>query len=180
MKFEPEKKKAYKEYSEFSPYKVDVGGLPALAFMDREGEIMSKEDFHKMMELATRFYQVDGVDAWIEQSNQMQRWELHPLLHTKIVDGKRVLPEPKYTRKTFRKNLKQDWGFSCAWCKKKVSSKTDEDYYRVNEYSVGNGGIEGQCCSEECATHLWYEGVIEWIIEEKLTDTFHTDKHIKA
>ena len=174
MRYRPEEKKQYLEYL---PSEVEVDGLPALAFSDRDGLIISKEDFYEMMELASRFYQVDGVDDWIAKNNKMQQWELHPLLHTNIVDGKRVLPEPQFERKTFRKNLKRHWGFSCDWCKNKVSSKTNETYYRVSEQSVG---IEGQCCSEPCATNLWYDGLIQWIIEKKHTDTLHTDKNIKA
>lgn len=173
-------KEDVKPYTEFSPCEVDVDGVRLLAFSDRDGEIMSKDDFHKMMEFATRFYQVEGVEEWIEKENKMQQWVFHPILDTEIVDGKRVLPEPKFERKTFRKNLKRDWSFSCTWCGKKVSSKTDDAYYRVSEQSVGKGGLEAQCCSEACATNFWYEGVVQWMIDEKYTDMFHTDKNIKA
>lgn len=164
----------------YMAHEVEVDGQPGLCFSDGQLQIMSKEEFEDMVELARRFYETEGIEAYIKKENDANRWAGHPVLGTEMVDGKYVLPDLIVDRREFRKNLQRNWGFNCSWCNTKVSSKTDTEYYWINESLSRGKTISGQCCSEACADNLWYDLIIQWILEEKLTDIFHTDKTIKA
>jgi hypothetical protein len=168
------------KYFGFTPQEVEVDGHPALYFADGHLQIMSKEDFDEMIELAKRFYESKGVEEWIKKENAISSWASHPVMGTTLVDGKYVLPDPLVGRRAFRKNLQRNWGFNCSWCNKEVSSKVDTEYFRINESIIRAEYVSGRCCSEVCADNLWYDLIIEMILEKKLTDFFHTDKTIKA
>lgn len=167
-------------FEAYSAGQITVGEKPALLMSNGNMHIMSKKDFYEMVELLKVFYESDGVEAWIKRVNAINSWTGDPLLDTQLVDDKYILPLPPINQMEFRKNLKKDWGFKCDWCQEKVSSKTEEEYFTINETITYTKIIEGRCCSKACAENLWYELLIEWIRKEKLTDVFHTDKTIKA
>ena len=54
---------------------------------------------------------------------------------------------PKALEKLFRKNIKKDWGFTCSKCGKKVSSKSDNSWWRIDgsDYESNH-----KYCSEQC------------------------------
>lgn len=152
----------------------------AILMMNGHGQIMSKEDFEELVRLGQRFYGSDDVTEWILEQNRINRWLGHPLLGTARVDGKYVLPEPQLEERAYRKNLKREWSFTCDWCQEKTTSYPGGSYYRIHESLSRNKTIAGTCCSVACGENLWYDLIIQWVLEEKLTDTFHTDKTVKA
>ena len=159
---------------------VTVNEQPALYFKDERGYIMTKEKFFEMMELARVFYESENIDEWIKKENRRNRWEHHRLLSTPVVNGKRILPKPNIKEKVFKKNRNRDWSFHCHWCHQKVSTQTHTSYFRIYESVDFDKKLEGNCCSRACAENLWYDLLIEWIMDEELTDLFHTDKTIKT
>ncbi|MHC8968759.1 hypothetical protein [Priestia aryabhattai] len=54
---------------------------------------------------------------------------------------------PRASESSFRKNLKRNWGFTCKKCGKKVSSKNDNSWWRIDgaNYSSNN-----KYCSKQC------------------------------
>lgn len=159
---------------------VMVNDKEAILMMNGQGEIMSKADFDEMVRLGQRFYGSDSVTEWIDDQNRLNRWRGHPLLDNGRVDGKFVLPEPRIEEREFKKGLKREWVLNCDWCEQKKTSEPGKPYYRIHAGVARNKTIAGTCCSKACAENLWYDLLVQWIQEEDLKNTFHTDKTIKA
>ncbi len=164
-----------------SPVEMEVNGREGLAFTDPyNSQILTKEEFEEMVSLAKVFYESEGVDEYISKSNRYNQFTGHHIFDTRSVDGKRIVPEPKYVRKPYRKNMKRDWVFYCNWCKEKVSSAdpTRDSYVMINEQVALNFSIYGQFCCEACAENYWYEQILDYMNENGYQDVFHMDKTV--
>lgn len=159
---------------------VIVNDKEAILMMNGQGQIMSKENFDELVRLGQRFYGSESVAKWIEEQNRLTRWRGHPLLDNGLVDGKFVLSEPRIEEREFKKGLKREWVLKCDWCEQKKMSEPGKPYYRIHAGLTRTKTIAGTCCSKACAENLWYDLLTEWILDEDLKDTFHTDKTIKA
>ena len=159
---------------------VDVNNQQALMFVDHNGMIRSRQDFYEIAEMAMRFYDRPGVDEWIYRKNRLTPWSSHYLFGTEMVDGKLLLPTPRYEEKPFKKNLKRNWSFQCGWCERKVSSAVEETYFLINLSLTPKDYFQERCCQPACADNLWYDKIANWVLEEELDDIIHTDKNKKA
>lgn len=159
---------------------VMVNDEEAILMMNAQGQIMSKEDFDELVRLGQRFYGSESVTKWIDEQNRLSRWRGHPLMDKGLVDGKFVLPEPLIEEREFKEGLKREWVLKCDWCEKKKMSEPGKSYYRIHAGVTRTKTIAGTCCSKACAENLWYDLLVQWILDEDLKDTFHTDKTIKA
>lgn len=159
---------------------VIVNDKEAILMMNAQGQIMSKEDFDELVRLGQRFYGSASVTKWIDEQNRLSRWRGHDLMDNGLVEGKFVLPEPRMEEREFKHGLKREWVLTCDWCQKKKTSEPGKSYYRIHQGITRTKTISGSCCSKACAENLWYDLLTDWIAEENLKDTFHTDKTIKA
>lgn len=161
----------------YSPARIQVGEDTGFLMMDNNGFILSKEKFLAFMERASLAYESPGIEAYIHFHNFKTHY---PRFLTEEVDGKHLLPAPTYSKREFRKDLKKDWGFKCAWCEEKVSSKSDTTYYDLREsldpYDMTE--VHGRFCQEACVENYWYEEVSQFVMANKVTEYIHTDKRV--
>lgn len=164
-------------FGNYTPARVNVGDETGFLMVDTHGFVMPKEDFQEFVRRANLAYEAQGIDNFI-QFNDFKT--TYPRFITRKVDGKYLLPKPVYHKTEFRKDIKKDWSFKCAWCKEKVSSKTDTTYFVMREsfdpYEMEE--VNGRFCQEACAENYWYEKTIEFVMDKKMTDYIHTDKRI--
>ena len=166
-----------KQMGDYSPSRITVGEETGFVMVDNNQFIMPKEKFLEFMKRAELAYNSDDIEAFIEFHNFKT---LYPEFDTLEVDGKHILPAPYYYEAKFRKDIKKHWGFKCAWCDEKVSSKTDESYIEIRKSldTIGGQLIEGRFCQPACAENYWYESVIHFVMDKKMTDYIHTDKRV--
>lgn len=162
---------------DYSPASVKVDDETGFLMVDNHGYILPKEKFLEFMKRAALAYESKDIDDFIFFHNFKTDY---PRFLTEKVDGKYILPTPNHSRKEFRKDIKQDWSFKCAWCEEKVSSKTDTSYFVLREsldpYDMTE--VHGRFCQEACADNYWYEQVIQFVMAKKVSDYIHTDKRV--
>lgn len=166
-----------KRMGDYSPVSVQVGDDTGFLMMDNNGFILSKEKFLDFVNRASLAYDSEDIEGYIKFHNFKTTY---PRFLTEKVDDKYVLPEPTPRQKEFRKDIKQDWSFKCAWCEEKVSSKKDTEYVILREsfdpYDMTE--VQGRFCQDACAENYWYEQAIQFVMDNKMTDYIHTDKRV--
>jgi hypothetical protein len=106
--------------------------------LDNHGYEISPESAAAIIEGMTKAY-INLSD--VEINNIRKRNAENELWKYSYLYGPRALET------LFRKNLKRDWGFTCRKCGKKVSSKTDNSWWRIEgpDYESNH-----KYCSEQC------------------------------
>jgi hypothetical protein len=144
------------------------------AFLGREGLIYEPEEILDILQKALTFYTKENVTELIQEENNILRLRnglatLSQREFKEVSPGIFEEPAPEYSYKEFRSDLERNWSFRCSWCTKKVSSKTEKDYYTLN---CSEFGIEGRTCSETCAKLFWKESIKEWISDNGFNNNF--------
>jgi hypothetical protein len=140
-----------------------------LYFYDASGFTVDKEKAFEIITKLLKFYKHEDADKFIQENNKEQAIYHLGVNQDDIYTNH--LGNKVYYFKPFRKNLKRNWSFTCAWCQQKVSSKDSEGYYMIHSpnYSLQRLNYE-RTCSEDCAKLLWKEGYNEllkkWSIEQ--------------
>jgi len=134
------------------------------ALADGHMYLYKRDEVIEVLEKTLAFYRHPEVDQLVEEQNNINRlrhmYDITEPIFQEIEEGIFQIPKSKHTEKTFRKNLKRDWSFSCSWCNKKVSSKTDSRYYVLYNQRFH---LDARACSVACADLLWKEAAKEWI-----------------
>ena len=140
--------------------------------VDGHGYIYTKDVVQDIFEQIKDFYERNDINDIVIECNDEEAIEgyLNETYRLKGVkkheDGKFLIPEARFKHKKFNPE-KRDWSFNCHWCGNKVSSKTDKDYYVVNDYRL-DIGVE-RACSEDCARLIWKDGFKNWVNEKGYT-----------
>lgn len=74
--------------------------------------------------------------------------------------------------KFFRSDLKRNWSFNCASCKKKVVSEAKKIFWMIEGYGYST---DSRYCSKECARPLFDEMMNE--IKNSVAKKFNLSKH---
>lgn len=137
-----------------------------LAFVDNNGIVTNKNEALNIINQLNLFYNIASTDEWIEEYNlkvEFYRYSFEFDKENKVY----LFLEPRYETRKPKLKTAYKWGFSCAWCGAKWSSKSKEIYYRAYFEPPGFPGIkQGKTvCSEDCARHISFELQKQWIHE---------------
>jgi hypothetical protein len=132
----------------------------------RNGMILTTEEALVIIEKLLSTYNSDDVDEIIENTNEYQK-VINAGFDFESKGRYYRFNNLVYSRKEFRRNLKRDWSFKCGWCGRKVSSKTDKEYYQL--CTMTDFPFE-RACSEVCIQHIWDELLMDWLNKNGFTN----------
>jgi hypothetical protein len=139
------------------------------ALHDGQGNLYSKNDFVELIKKVQPFYSLENVEKLIEKDNELGYIETKLMNYSQnysiempeYKDGVFKIPKPRYKFKEFKTD-KKNWSCTCAWCGKKVSSKTEKGYYLVSNSIFS---VNERACSIDCVNLIWKDIFKNWIHE---------------
>lgn len=143
--------------------KTDEGPL----LVGKDNKVLEWKEASELINQIINTYSKENINEQIDLYNQVQR-----LLNSGF-DFRRAgryyrFNDKVYEQKEFRTNLQRDWSFKCSWCGKKVSSKTEVEYYSMVLESSRFAPDFKRTCSEACVQLLWDEWLKNWLKENNL------------
>ncbi|MBH0175873.1 hypothetical protein IHV09_20065 [Fictibacillus sp. 23RED33] len=154
--------------------KVKIGDEEGLILSDQNGVPVPYDQAKEIVEKLVFFYEGEGAKDFTNEEQQREKLRYYGFdFETDGIFQHRG--KPVYEWKEFRRDLKRNWGFDCACCGKKVSSKMDKGYYKLNmgyRFFVGAGMGENLksefSCSEDCIKVVWKDVLNQWLTNEGL------------
>lgn len=170
-------------FSEF--IKKDKDGIEktVLAFRDSMGYLLDKKealglkqkilkDFKKI----DSFYNIKDIDEFIEDYNIKRGFYEYKFSYDKENEVY-LLKEPAFDKRKPKLKNRNSWGFTCAWCGKKWTSKERDYYYRAYFAPYGKREDGLTVCSENCAKNASLNIQKEWINKKGYSKFFMQNKN---
>ncbi|MEX3914313.1 hypothetical protein AB4672_21305 [Bacillus paralicheniformis] len=165
--------------------KIDKDGSE-LYLRAPNGTICDRKEALMIIDGLKRFYnQGEKLDEEIENFNLKNKLReyLSVMEHIKVEfkDNQYHIAVPSFLFVKFNLD-KRHWSFKCGFCGRKVSSKTDEGYYKTYNVKIGRNftwkhqetdHTEDRACSKGCARGIWLDDAKQWVKENRLNKLIH-------
>lgn len=145
-----------------------VDGEDSYCFTDSHGFLHDPDKVKEILKKAEKFYAAEDIKEFVKEENKKNMLETTLDSSVDLDNGEKIKLELPTAEKRCFDPAKRNWSYHCELCNTKVSSKTDECYYIINQTPLGLMYVLGfnyKVCSPECGYVVAKEEFNNWIHE---------------